>query len=264
MPKPKAVSPPSKWPGINLSNEGTLHANIKEWYSLPGDRFEEKVDGYIVDLVREGPGNELLLIEIQTGNFPAIRRKLQVLLQSRKVRVVYPVAQEKFIVKLDGSGRAASIRKSPKTGHVLELFNELVRMPDIINHENFSLEVLMVKVEETRCADGKGSWRRRGVSIKDRRLLEVFERHQFNTSADFITFLPGNLPCPFSNKNLAHSMGQSIHMARKVSYCLKKMGLIRQVGKKGNEMLFEINGVVEESNHSGQAWKPKRISKKHE
>lgn len=243
MPKSKVASPPSQWQGINLSNEGTLHANLKEWYSLPGDRFEVKVDGYIVDLVREGPGDELQLIEIQTGNFPAIRRKLQTLLQSRKVRLVYPVAREKIIIKLDRLGRVASSRKSPKEGQPIELFNELVRMPDIINHENFSLEVLLIKVEETRCADGKGSWRRQGVSIKDRRLLDVYECHRFNTRADFIKFLPEDLPRPFSNKNLAHSLGQSIHMARKVSYCLKKMGLIREVGKKSNELLFEFDRI---------------------
>lgn len=226
--------------GIGVSNEGTLHANIKEWYSLPGDRFEVKVDGYIVDLVRECPGDEMLLIEIQTGNFPAIRRKLRILLNHRKVRLVYPVAKEKLIIKLNPAGQVVSSRKSPKEGHPLELFNELLRMPDIINYENFSLEVLMVKVEEIRCTDGKGSWRRGGVSIKDRRLLEVCERHQFNTSADFIRFLPEDLPRPFSNKHLAHCLGRSIYMARKVSYCLKKMGLIQEVGKKGNELLFEV------------------------
>lgn len=227
--------------GIGVSNEGTLHANIKEWYSLPGDRFEVKVDGYIVDLVREGPENELLLIEIQTGNFPSIRRKLRTLLQSRKVHLVYPVAKEKRIIKITPEGEVLSNRKSPKEGHPLELFNELLGMPDIINHENFSFEVLMVKVEEIRCADGKGSWRRGGVSIKDRRLLEVCECHRFNTSHDFIKFLPEDLPRPFSNKHLAHSLGRSVHIARKLSYCLKKMGLIREVGKKGNELLFEIS-----------------------
>jgi hypothetical protein len=226
--------------GIGVSNEGTLHANIKEWYSRPGDRFEVKVDGYIVDLVREVPGDELFLIEIQTGNFRAIRRKLQTLLNQRRVCLVYPVAKEKLIVKLDKSGRVASNRKSPKEGHPLELFNELLGIPDIINHENFSLEVLMVKVEEIRCDDGKGSWRRGGVSIKDRRLLEVYERLQFNTCADFIRFLPEDLPRPFSNKDLARGLGRSIYLARKVSYCLKKMGLIKEVGKKGNELLFEI------------------------
>lgn len=225
--------------GIGVANEGTLHSNIKAWYSLPGDRFEVKLDGYIVDLVRELPGSEFLLIEIQTGNFPAIRRKLRILLKSRKVRLVYPVAKEKLIVKLTPAGQVLSRRKSPKEGHPLDLFNELLRMPDIINHENFSLEVLMVKIEEIRCADGKGSWRRGGVSIKDRRLLDVCGHYEFNTSDDFLRFLPDNLPRPFSNKNLAQSLGRSIHVARKVTYCLKKMGLISEVGKKGNELLFD-------------------------
>ena len=49
---------------IGQLRESTLHKQLKEWYARPGDVFEQKVEGYWVDLIR---GH--LLVEIQTGNF---------------------------------------------------------------------------------------------------------------------------------------------------------------------------------------------------
>ena len=190
MVKPVPERPIANQLGIGSFNERTLHFNIKEWYSLPGDRFEIKIDGYCIDLVRDYQGDRQLLIEIQTGNFLAIRRKLKTLLNRYQIRVVYPIAKEKRIIKVTAAGEVIGSRKSPKEGHPLDLFNELLRIPDLINHQNFSLEVLMVKVEEFRCADGKGSWRRDGVSIKDRRLIDVYERYSFNTPDDFRRLIP--------------------------------------------------------------------------
>ena len=238
--RPISKAPARAQSGIGCFNERTLHFNIKEWYSLPGDRFEIKIDGYLIDLVRDYQDGGQLLIEIQTGNFLAIRRKLRILLDRHQVRLVYPITKEKWIIKITAAGEVISRRKSPKAGHPLDLFNELLRIPDLINHQNFSLEVLMVQVEEFRCADGKGSWRRDGVSIKDRRLLDVYERYPFNTRDDFKRLLPEDISRPFSNRKLAESLGRSVYLARKMTYCLKKMGVIKEIGKNRNELLFEV------------------------
>ncbi|MCL5952680.1 MAG: hypothetical protein M1132_13345 [Chloroflexi bacterium] len=86
--------------GIGIRNEKSLHAAIKQWYALPGDLLEQPVDGYIVDMVR-GP----LLIEIQTRNLSALRRKLHALVLHHPVRLVYPIARDKWIVSfMLGSG----------------------------------------------------------------------------------------------------------------------------------------------------------------
>jgi len=79
--------------GININNEKSLHSSIKEWYAVPGDRLEVKVDKYIIDLVREDS-----LIEIQTRNFSAIGKKLRDLVKYNKVMLVHPIAIEKYIV----------------------------------------------------------------------------------------------------------------------------------------------------------------------
>jgi hypothetical protein len=77
---------------IGTLNEKPLHEALKRWYAQPGDIFEAPVDGFVVDIVRGD-----LLIEIQTRNFSAIKRKLEQLLISHSVRLVYPIPSEKWI-----------------------------------------------------------------------------------------------------------------------------------------------------------------------
>jgi len=97
---------------------------------------------------------------------------------------------------------------------------------------------LMVEVEEVWCDDGRGSWRRKGASIEDKKLIRVFERRIFERKADFLKALPEDLPDPFSNKNLAKSLGIPFNQSRKMTYVLRKIGAITLVGKSGNQMLF--------------------------
>jgi hypothetical protein len=226
--------------GIGIKNESSLHAALKKWYAEPGDQFEQKVDGVIVDLVKIDQGTgALLLVEVQTRNFASIGPKLRKMSAHHPIRLVYPIPQEKWITRITADGELKSRRKSPKKGTASEVFNELVRIPNLINESNFSLELILIKVEEIWREDGKGSWRRRGTSIIDRKLTGVFERLLFTQKDDFRMFLPERLPRPFSNKTLAQYSGSSVNMAQKTTYCLKKMGLIDVVGKYRNELLYQ-------------------------
>src|SRR5262245_10124121 len=155
--------------GIGLLNEKPLHASLKQWYARPGDRFEVPVDGFVIDIVRDD-----LLIEIQTSNFAAIKSKLSSLAHSHPVRLIYPIVQEKWIVR-SATGKSGGVtrRKSPRKGRWEELFRELVSIPHLLSNRNFSLEVLMIKEEEMRRYEGKRAFRRRGWVIEGRRLLEV-------------------------------------------------------------------------------------------
>lgn len=222
--------------GININNEKSLHLFIKQWYAMPGDRLEAKVDKYIIDLVREDS-----LIEIQTKNFSAIGNKLRDLVKYNKVMLVHPIAIEKYIVTTEGPEGIITRRKSPKKGKLVDLFDELIRIPDLMVEDNFILEILMTKVEEIRCKDGKGSWRRKGVSIMDRKLVEVVEKITFKEVKDFLIFLPQELPNNFTNKDLAKTLKVTVLKARKITYCFRKMKLITEVGKFKNELIFSIN-----------------------
>jgi hypothetical protein len=215
-------------------NESSLHSAIKEWYSLPRDKFEVKISQYVADIVRGD-----LIVEIQTMNFSAIRKKLEYLVQKHKVRLVYPIAERKCIVHIDKLGEVVSRRKSPGKGKLTDLFRELVRVPELIKEVNFSFEVLLIDEEEIRIDDGRGSWRRRGASIKDRTLIGVNTRILFENSIDFLKLLPEELPETFTNKELASSKKVSVRTAQQITYCFRKSGMIRVIEKRGKELIFQ-------------------------
>ena len=221
--------------GIGLINEKPLHASLKQWYARPGDRFEVPVGRFVIDIVRDD-----LLIEIQTRNFASINSKLRELTRSYEVRLVYPVVQEKWIVRsASGDGRLTVRRKSPKRGRLEDLFWELVSIPQLLSNPNFSLEVLMVRAEEVRRYDGKRGWRRKGWVIEGRRLVDVLDRRLFGRSADWLTFVPSGLQS-FTTKDLATVVDANRDLAQKMAYCLREARIIDLIGKQGRANLYRI------------------------
>lgn len=220
---------------IGTLQENSLHAALKAWYAQPGDQIEVKVEGYFVDIVRGD-----LLIEIQTRNFAAIKPKLARLLERHPVRLVHPIPVEKWIVRLPPEGdEPLDRRRSPRRGRLEHLFGELVRIPHLVPHPNFSLEVLLTREEEIRRDDGRGSWRRKGWSIADRRLLEVVERVSLETPDDFRLFLPPGLAQPFTNRELGVALHLPRYLASKMVYSLRQMGIVEVAGQRGRSFLFQ-------------------------
>jgi len=219
--------------GIGTLGEKSLHAALKDWYARPGDRLEAVVDGFVVDIVRGD-----VLIEIQVAHFAAIKRKLAILTENHSVRLVHPIAERKWIIRQNARGRQVSRRKSPRHGRIEYVFDEMVRIPALVPHPNFSVEVLLVHAEEMWRDDGKGSWRRGGWSIADYRLLEVTGRVLLETPADFRALLPADLPDPFTTADLAGALDMRRSFAQRMAYCLRNMGAIWVVGKQRNELQY--------------------------
>lgn len=222
--------------GINTFSEKSLHAALKAWYAQPGDRFEVEVDGSVIDIVRGD-----LLIEIQTRNFSAIKTKLARLLDHHPVRLIHPIPAQRWIVKLHpDAAHPPERRKSPTRGRVEHVFRELIRIPRLMTHPNFSLEVLLVVDEEVRVNDGTGSWRRQGWRIHDRRLLEVTASAIFAAPQDLARLLPAGLPHYFTVKDVAAGGHLPVALAQKMVYSLRHMGVIRIVEKRGNALVYAL------------------------
>jgi hypothetical protein len=213
--------------------EQSLHNQLKDRYAGMGGTVEAAVDGYVVDVVVGGT-----LLEIQTGNFGAIRQKIHDLLGGHRVRLVHPVPLNKWIVRLDTRGGQTSRRRSPKKGRVEEVFYELVHTPELIGHPGLELEVVMVDAEELWADDGRGSWRRRRWSIADRRLLSVVESRVFTDPGDYLGLVPEALRPGFTAADLARESVLRSGLAQKMVYSLRKAGLLEPAGRRGRSNLY--------------------------
>jgi hypothetical protein len=230
----KVIEPQKGEPqSIGTINETSLHASLKAWYASPGDQFEMRVGGFIVDILR---GDSI--IEIQTGNFSSLKSKLSQLLQNYPVILIHPIPQEKWIIRIDESQIKISRRKSPKRGSPEHLFFELVRMPELVKNPNFKLEVLLTREEEVWRRVGRGSWRRKGWSIVDRSLIDVVDQVSLSRPDDYLRFLPASLPPTFTTRDLSSAIGKPSYLTQKIVYCLHAIGLIERVGKQGRSWVY--------------------------
>ncbi len=220
-------------PGIGQLAERSLHAALKEYLAQPGDQFEVKLGRYVIDIVRGD-----LLIEIQTRHLYALRPKLRRLLDDgRYIHLVHPLPAERWIVREARDGRQTR-RKSPKRAAVRDIFEELVRIPDLAIHPNLTIEALLVREEQVWRDDGQGSWRRGHWSLIDRRLLGVEGAAVLAGPADYLALLPPGLPDPFSNADLAAALPCAPALAGKATYALRAMGLLAAAGKRGRANLY--------------------------
>ena len=220
---------------IGTLNESSLHSTLKLWYKKLEDQLEVPVENFIIDIVRDD-----LLIEIQTKNFSTIKKKLEVLLKNHRVLLIHPIVKDKWIINVDHHLTKINRKRLSPTHHsYLDIFEELIRIPDLIANPNFTIELPLVQIEEFRINDGKGSWRRKGWSIYDQRLVNVVERKVFCSPIDFLMLKPINLKTPFTNAELAHLLDKPLRLAQKMSYCLRKMGILKVIGKSGKFLLFD-------------------------
>lgn len=251
---------PSEMHHIGELNEQPLHAALKAHYAHPDAQTEVLVDGYHVDVVRDG-----VLIEIQTGNFSAIKRKMRHLVAHHPLRLVYPIAVEKWILKYGQEVGTARLkcsqsttavsrhqemsgtrrRKSPKRGRPVDLFAELVSFPQLALSPNFTLELSLIQEEEVRHYTGKKRWRRHSWETVERRLIQVLARRTFKGPDAFAALLPPDLPEAFTTADIAAGMKTPLWLAQKTAYCLREMGAIIQVGVDGRSCVYERRDQVQ-------------------
>ena len=198
---------------IGTLNEGLLHRQLKELVAQPGDRFEEELGSYVIDIVR---GDSL--IEIQTGPLGPLGRKLDALLDLYEVKVVHPISVRTWIHKDDGSARKSPVRRT-----MLHIFEDLVSIPTLIDHPRFSLEVVLIEEDTRRTYDPTLRRRRGGWRTTGREMRTVLERRLFESADDLADLIPMPLPDPFTTADLAQQAEIKRDLAQKMAYCLRAL-----------------------------------------
>ena len=183
------------------------------------------------------------IVEIHTGGFRPLRRKLPRLLERCPVTLVHPVARDRYIVKVPADPNAPlTRRRSPKHGSVFEVFPALASIPTLLAHPDLTLEVVMTVEEEVRALNGRGSWRRRGWAILDRRLVDVVETHAIGSMADLFAPLDADLPERFTTRDVAAAMRSSRRLGQIAAFCFREGGVSEVCGKEGNALVYQRVG----------------------
>ena len=217
---------------IGTLNEGPLHAQIKEWYARPGDLIEQPVAGYVIDLVRGET-----LVEIQTGALTPLRRKLDVLLRLHPVRLVIPIALTRRIIRLSSTGELLSARRSPRHGRPQDVFARLVSLPTLLARPGFEVELLLTHEDERRKHEPGRAFHRAGWVVAGRSLRAIETSLLLATPDDAASLLP-DLPEPFDTADLAAAGGWDRRLAQQMTYCLRSMGVLETVGRRGRAVLY--------------------------
>jgi hypothetical protein len=215
--------------------EGPLHAAVKALLAGPGDRFEVAVDGFVIDLVR-ADGE---LVEVQTGAFAPLGRKLDALLDAHRFRIVHPVAAERRIVRADEHGQIVSVRRSPRRASAADVLDKLVAFPSLLSHPNLTIEVLLLREDHVRGAAPDTSGHRRR-DPGERRLVEVLDRVEITAPGDVLGALPSLPGEPFTTRELASLLGCGTKLAARAAYCLRLVELIEPAGKRGHAPLHRV------------------------
>ena len=202
--------------GIGTLNESSLHAGIKDLLARPGDRFEVPLHGFVIDIVRDDR-----LIEIQTGSFGALGHKLDRLLGDHRIHIVHPIALATWIAR-----PGERPRRSPRRGSILDLFEELVSLPTLLDHPNLTLEALLIEEEQLRVRGRRGERK-----TMDRRLRAVRASRRFEQVGELASLLPVDLEEPWTTADLARSAGIKRRLAQAMAYCLRANELIEEVDR---------------------------------
>lgn len=208
-------------PHIGTLNEGSLHAALKQMYAEPGDRFEVPLGRFVIDILRPGQ-----LIEVQTGSFAAMGKKLDHLLSDHKILLVHPIAVETYLHRPNKNPR-----KSPKKSSIYGLFDQLVSIPTLLDHPNLTLDIVLVSVTKVQVHDPKARRGRGGYRTTDRVLREVKSTHRFETAQDLLRLLPGDLPPTFTTADMSAAGAFDRDVARQIAYCFRALGFFDEIGR---------------------------------
>jgi hypothetical protein len=229
--------------GIGVIHEGPLHAAVKAVLARPGDRVEVPLDGFVIDLVR-ADGE---LVEVQTGGFTALGRKLDSLLDQHRFRVVHPIAAERRVVRVGPDAEIRSLRRSPRRGTPLDVFDRLVAFPSLLTHPNLTIEIFLVREDHVRGLRPVASGRRTR-DPGERRLVEVLDQIELRTVSDIHGLLPALPQEPFTTRELGSTLDCTVLLAQRIAYCLRALNILEPAGKRGRAPLHRLGSHRREHN----------------
>jgi hypothetical protein len=223
--------------GIGTYGEKTVHAVLKNYFAPYCDCHEQKVGGFVADIVCEDG-----IIEIQTAGFDKLRKKLEAFTAVCPVTVVYPIPENKWLVPIDPeTGAEGKKRKSPQKGTPYDIFPELYKIKPFLKSPNLHFCIVMLDITEYRRppeTSGLKRGRKKGYTRYDRLPTEMNSEIHINSPADWCCLIPQSLPNEYTSGDFASHAGIHPSMASLVLSILNEIGTVERTGKKGSSYLY--------------------------
>lgn len=222
--------------GIGTLQEKTMHAVMKRFYEPDHDHQEIRINGYVADIFRD---NEI--IEIQTRNFNAMRRKLDSFLEEYPVTIVYPIIHTKWLYWIDEStGEISKKRKSPKTGTPFDAFYELYKIKPYLTHAKLQICLTLVDAKEYRLLNGWSADKKKGSTRYDRIPVRLVDEILLAKKEDYLYLIPEGLTEVFTAKDFARKAKIPLRYAQTGLNILREIGIIKKAGTQGRAYLYSI------------------------
>ena len=222
---------------IGTLGEKTLHAVVKHYIEPDVTKHEIKIGSFHADIV-----NDNGIFEIQTRSFNTLRKKLPCFLTLSPVTIVYPLPKTKWLLWIDKqTGEVSKKRKSPKSGRIYDAVHELYKIRPLLIHPDLKLHIVFIDVEEYRYLDGWSEDKKRGSSRYERHPVEIVEEVFINSKADYLQFIPDNLPEQFTTKDYKQAAKVNLSTSQTILNILNHIGTVKRTGKKGNLHIYERN-----------------------
>ena len=220
--------------GVGTLAEKSLHAVIKNYISPNFSDQEIKVEGFIADSFN---GKEI--IEVQTGNFQQLRRKLKTFLPLYPVTIVYPIHKNKWIRWINPqTGEISPPRKSPKKGTAYAVFPELYKIKKFLLDPNLKLHIITVDLEEFRYLDGWGKNKKKGATKSDIIPTNLVDELSISNSKEYAKLIPDCLLEGFTTRDYQKATGQTLKTSQLAHNILNHVEVVKRVGKKGNAYIY--------------------------
>lgn len=221
--------------GIGTLKEKTIHAVLKNYYAPNPKHQEQRIDGYVADIFKDGE-----IIEIQSRHFNTMRQKLETFLAHYEVTIVFPIAATKWLCWIDeDTGEIVSKRKSPKRGSLYAIIPELYRIKTFLPNPNLHFILCFLDVEEYRLLNGWNATKKRGSTRHDGIPKALVQEVRLETLADYYCFLPETLPVLFTSKDLQKAVNIPAGHASTLLHILHYIGIIERIGKQGRAYLYQ-------------------------
>ena len=220
---------------IGVMKEKTLHSVLKFFYEPDSSYHEAELGRFVADIFKDDT-----VIEIQTGSFYPIAKKIKEILNSGyKLILVHPIDAIKYVSWISSDGSVSEAHRSPKKESLYSVLPDLLYLGDTIYHKNFTLRIVALETDEYRIADGWGNNGKRGSHRENKIPKEILYSVDISEKLDYNMLLPDKLPENFTAKEFSSLTKLKGRRLGAAILFLRNASLIEQCGKKGRAFLYK-------------------------